>query len=394
MKTGFCEGVTGTLVSVPEAIVALSDRSLRELRIRVRTALEHSGLSIGERRAREIGKHRLGDWMGAQAAAVPTHIAAALGRTYSMQFDLPVALAYAGAEWDGIAVGELSLSGDLRPVRGLVPILIAARDAGITEAIVPTIQAWEAQMVDGLEFHFVSTLTAALHRAYVRVAPETPNQGVWCPPTAADLPPDLLPAYEQTLEHTRRGQHVLLVGPVASGKTMIARRLVSAFEAPSPEQRLELAAIASAAGFHPAPDPRRPFRAPHHTASAAAIMGGGSPARPGEVTLAHHGILFLDELPEFRRTVLEELARILAQGEVRITRRHRAVCMPAKATVVAAMNPCSCGYFGHRRFVCRCSKAQIARFGGRVEHFVEALNMAVVPMSPAIEALLNEAHRT
>ncbi|HJK90095.1 MAG TPA: ATP-binding protein, partial [Polyangiaceae bacterium LLY-WYZ-15_(1-7)] len=165
------------------------------------------------------------------------------------------------------------------------------------------------------------------------------------------------------------GHHLLMIGPPGAGKTMLARRLPTLLPTPDPEEALEIATVASAAGLRPpgsleaAP---RPFRAPHHTASAAAMVGGGEPVRPGEVTLAHRGVLFLDELPEFRRDVIETLRTTMETGEVAICRARQRVRMPAGPLVVAAMNPCPCGYAGDPERLCSCSPERVDRYIGRV----------------------------
>jgi magnesium chelatase family protein len=348
-------------------MVGLPDASVRESRDRVRAAIRNSGF--------EFPSHR-----------ITINLAPADVRKAGSAFDLPIALGILAAEGvvsaaelpHVILVGELSLDGTIHAARGVLPIAAAARTRGARALLLPAPNAAEASVVGGLQLLPVRTLVEAvdlLNQPATRW-PVVPNSGRKpCRAVSQDVGLDLCDLRGQAfarraLEVAAAGGHnLLMIGSPGAGKTMLARRLPGILPPLSFDEALECTAIHSVAGTLPAGIGLlgdRPFRAPHHTVSDVALVGGGTIPRPGEISLAHHGVLFLDEMPEFSRHVLDVLRQPLEEGRITISRAARTVVFPARFVMVAAMNPCPCGYRGDPKRACRCTPQQVARYRGRL----------------------------
>ena len=355
-------------------MVGLPDASVRESRDRVRSAIRNSGF--------EFPPHR-----------ITINLAPADVRKTGASFDLPIALGILAASGvverrqivDCVLLGELSLDGSIHTTRGVLPIAAAARRDGLSGILLPAGNASEAAIVAGLEIIAVSSLVDAVRalndpdgfRTNPPVPPAPPHQ-----PGLRDLPavcrpaaPDLADVRGQlfarrALEVAAAGGHNLLfVGPPGAGKTMMARRVSGILPPLSFDEAIDVTAVHSVAGLLPPGAglmTDRPFRAPHHTISHAALIGGGSQPRPGEVSLAHHGVLFLDEMLEFSRHVLEVLRQPLEEGRVTVARAARTAVFPAHFMLVGAMNPCPCGFAGDPSRECRCAPPLMARYRDRL----------------------------
>ncbi|MGR8934269.1 MAG: YifB family Mg chelatase-like AAA ATPase [Gammaproteobacteria bacterium] len=295
------------------------------------------------------------------------------------RFDLAIALGILAASGQIPAqslenyecIGELSLGGELRPVKGILPIALQSRDAG-RAIILPADNAGEAALVNRVSIIPALHLLQVCNHLSGRQTIEPNRQNAGLPP--AEYSVDFADVHGQfhvkrALEIAAAGMHnLLMLGPPGTGKSMLASRLPTILPVLSEAQALESAAIASISdsGFDPGNWRKPPFRAPHHTASAAALVGGGSNPKPGEISLAHHGALFLDELPEFDRRVLEVLREPLETGHICISRANRQADFPAHFQLVAAMNPCPCGYLGDPSGRCHCSSEQVGRYRARI----------------------------
>ena len=340
-------------------IVGLPDTEVKESRDRVRAALVNSRFEFPARR-------------------ITVNLAPAELRKESGRFDLPIALGILAAsrqlEPGDLRkyefAGELSLTGELRPVRGALAMTWRAAQDG-RAFVLPPRSADEAALVDGANIYQAGSLLdvcAHLAGGQPLARPEARTE------TSAPVYPDLSEVKGQAqakraLEVAAAGGHsVLMVGPPGTGKSMLAARFPGLLPPMSGAEALESGALASlgSGGFHPEHWKQRPFRAPHHSASMVALVGGGSDPRPGEISLAHNGVLFLDELPEFDRRVLEALREPLESGRVAVSRAARQAEYPARFQLIAAMNPCPCGYLGHYSGKCRCTPDQVARYRGKI----------------------------
>ena len=345
-------------------IVGLPDSTIRESRPRIRAAVRNSGFEF-------------------PVQYITINLAPADLRKEGSAFDLSMAVGILGGTRlihsdvsDCRFVGELSLDGRLRPVRGALSMAMLARDSGVGRLILPEANAREAAVVEGIAVYPVSTLAEVVDlvngsncTAPFRVS--TTDSCVPSPPRVEDY------RDVRGQQHPKRaikvavagGHNILMLGPPGSGKTMLARRIPSVIPPMTFEESLETTRIHSSAGLLTNDNgllEQRPFRAPHHSVSAAGLIGGGSIPRPGEVSLAHNGVLFLDELPEFPRHVLEVLRQPLEDQMITIARTQMTLSFPSSFVLVAAMNPCPCGYAGDPQRECLCTPAQIQRYLSRI----------------------------
>lgn len=346
-------------------LVGLPDNAVKESEERIRAAFDNSGESM-------------------TASRIVVNLAPADLRKEGAAFDLPIAVGILAAMGrfapESVArtlfAGELSLDGSVKPVRGILPVAIQARREGIERLIVPAANAAEAAVVEGVRVFGVANLreVVAFLRDETELAPARPAAAAASASAAGRYAEDFADVRGQS--HVKRaleiaaagGHNVLMIGSPGSGKTMLATRMPSILPPLSPEEALETTKIHSVAGLSAVDGllSRRPFRAPHHTVSQVALIGGGQSPHPGEVSLAHNGVLFLDELPEFGRSVLEVLRQPLEEKRITVARARYRVQYPANFTLVAAMNPCPCGYYNHPSKPCTCSAASVHKYMGRI----------------------------
>jgi len=366
------KGLEGVLVEVEVdvspglrsfSIVGLPDAAVQEAKERVRSAIINSGLRFPARR-------------------ITVNLAPGDLKKEGPAYDLPIAVGVVlasrqiQAETDSLLLlGELSLDGAVRPTTGILPMLSVAKAHALETVVVPAVNAREAALIEGMRIIPVNGLVDLIHhfRGESVICSFQPSGLVL--ESSDSFPYDMAQVKGQ--EHVKRaleisaagGHNVLMIGPPGSGKTLLARTMPSILPPMTIDESLEVTKIYSVAGLLPPETPlisQRPFRSPHHTISHAGLVGGGRIPRPGEISLAHRGVLFLDELPEFGSHVLEVLRQPMEDGVVTISRAHGALTFPAKFTLVAAMNPCPCGYLADPVKECLCSPAQIARYQKKI----------------------------
>lgn len=374
IRSGAVAGVDGLPIEVETDIafglptfstVGLPEGAVRESKDRVKAAIKNSGYEFPNRR-------------------ITVNLAPADVKKAGAGYDLPIAIGILAASEafksrtldQYMVVGELSLDGSVRPTRGILPMVMAARDAGLAGIIVPQENASEAAVVSGIKVIGVDTL----HQSVEFLADIIPVA-----PTEVDIDRIFRDNIDHEVdffevkgqEHVKRameiaaagGHNVLMKGPPGSGKTMVARRMPTILPDLTFEEALETTKIYSVMGLLPGNKgllTARPFRAPHHTISDAGLIGGGQTPRPGEISIAHNGVLFLDEFPEFKKNVIEALRQPLEDGMVTIARASSSVSFPARFILIAAMNPCPCGYLGDPKHDCTCTALQIQKYESRL----------------------------
>ena len=364
-------------------IVGLPDTAVKEARERARAAAKSCGVKF-------------------PVSRITVNLAPARVRKGGTVYDLPILLSILAADGElkklpvnAAFLGELSLTGALRPIVGVLPMALSAARLGIKELYVPAANAAEATLADGVTVYGVENVAQLL--AHLKGETAISPAEKWIPANEKRPLPDFAEVMGQenvkrALEIAAAGGHnVLLMGSPGAGKSMLARRLPSILPDMTRAEALQTTEIYSVAGMtdprHPLIDVR-PFRSPHHTASTISLSGGGTIPRPGEISLAHNGILFLDELPEFDKNALEALRQPLEDGEVTITRASGTLSLPSRFMLVCAMNPCRCGWYGHPSGRCTCSRAQVESYLRRISGpLLDRIDMHIEVPSVEYEAM-------
>ena len=367
-------------------IVGLPDTAVKEARDRVRAAVKNCGLSF-------------------PVSRITVNLAPADRKKGGTVYDLPILVGILSAqgelprpEEDCAFVGELSLSGAVRSVPGMLPMALAARKAGIRRLFVPADAAPEATLAKGMVVYPVETVPQLI--AHLKGEELIPAAQPWTPGTEGAAVPDFAEVKGQ--ENVKRameiaaagGHNLLMIGPPGSGKSMLARRLPSILPKLSEKEALEATAVHSVMGLTTKDRPlvtQRPFRSPHHTISAMGMAGGGNPLiRPGEISLAHHGVLFLDELPEFHKDVLEVLRQPMEEGKVQISRAAGSEVFPARFMLVCAMNPCKCGWYGYSDR-CRCNPKDVEKYQYKISGpLLDRIDLTVDVPPPDFDTLADK----
>ena len=345
-------------------LVGLPDAAVKESRERVRTALKNSGFAFPDGR-------------------LTVNLAPADQKKEGPAFDLPMAVGILAASGgimpealeDTALLGELSLDGSVRAVRGVLPMTISAREQGVKRILVPAANAGEVRCIEGIEIYPVESLRAAFSHLRGEV-PIAPLETVEYRKLLGERAPQVDFSYVKGQKSAKRaleiaaagGHNVIMIGPPGSGNTLMARCMPTILPDMTFEEALETTRIHSAAGLMDGGTllVERPFRTPHHTASSVSLIGGGVHATPGEISKAHNGVLFLDELPEYKRDVLEALRQPMEDGFVTITRVNATATYPSRFILVCSMNPCPCGHLGSRTQQCRCTPIEIRRYLSRI----------------------------
>ncbi len=370
VKTATLLGIEGKIV-IAEAdfsgglpsfdIVGLPDAAVKEAKERVKAAIRNSGFEFPAKKA-------------------VINLAPADLKKEGTQFDLPIAIAslagtgqLKGKFDDYVFLGELGLSGEIRGVSGILPSVIGGKDEGITKFIVPYENRDEAALVEGVEIYGAKTLSEVyMHIINEMPIEKTPRQIIAQEEFLYDFDFDEVKGQEKLRRGVEiavaGGHNLLMVGAPGSGKSMIAKRIPTIMPPMTFDEVLEVTKIHSVAGVlkEGKAVTKRPFRSPHHSASSVSIVGGGAKARPGEISLAHRGVLFLDELPEYKKDVIESMRQPVEDGVVTVARASGTYTYPSNMMLVCAMNPCRCGYYGDESKKCRCSESDVLKYLGKV----------------------------